>query len=131
MNCRKFPKFPYTGGKFSKVGNYCGNLSLPSGNLLVCDLVTLSSPHFATNPQSELPKTAKMSGINAPLAFLALLALAVLLPSPPGAESRSSGGLGDSVGQMISSMEHTLAVLEGRDLEMEDQGGNQMERILA
>ena len=41
MNCRKFPKFPYRGGKFSKVGNYCGNLSLPSGNLLVCDLVTL------------------------------------------------------------------------------------------
>ena len=27
--------------KFSKVGNYCGNLSLPSGNLLVLDLVTL------------------------------------------------------------------------------------------
>ena len=43
MNCRKFPKFPYRGGKFSKVGNYCGNLSLPSGNLLVLDLVTLSS----------------------------------------------------------------------------------------
>ena len=42
MNCRKFPKFPYRGGKFSKVGNYCGNLSLPSGNLLVCDLVTLT-----------------------------------------------------------------------------------------
>ena len=41
MNCRKFPKFPYRGGKFSKVGNYCGNLSLPSGNLLVLDLVTL------------------------------------------------------------------------------------------
>ena len=43
MNCRKFPKFPYRGGKFSKVGNYCGNLSLPSGNLLVLDLVTLKT----------------------------------------------------------------------------------------
>ena len=46
MNCRKFPKFPYRGGKFSKVGNYCGNLSLPSGNLLVCDLVTLNASLF-------------------------------------------------------------------------------------
>ena len=43
MNCGKFPKFPYRGGKFSKVGNYCGNLSLPSGNLLVLDLVTLKT----------------------------------------------------------------------------------------
>ena len=39
----KFPKFPYRGGKYLKVGNYCGNLSLPIGNLLDSDLRTLQS----------------------------------------------------------------------------------------
>ena len=57
MNCGKFPKFPYRGGKFSKVGNYCGNLSLPSGNLPVLDLVTLATVvnnHFNTpQPQAK------------------------------------------------------------------------------
>ena len=56
MNCRKFPKFPYRGGKFSKVGNYCGNLSLPSGNLLVCDLVTLAARRKKSSTENNNTK---------------------------------------------------------------------------
>ena len=66
MNCRKFPKFPYRGGKFSKVGNYCGNLSLPSGNLLVLDLVTLSSAYESAEQQPKyVPKCQLYSSLTA------------------------------------------------------------------
>ena len=37
----KFPKFPYRGSNFSKVGNFGGNFNFPSGNWLDLDLVTL------------------------------------------------------------------------------------------
>ena len=64
-----------------------------------------------------------MARINAPLAFFALLALvAVVLLGPPGVKARSSLA---GVGEEISSMEHTLAVLEGRDLAGEDEDEDQ------
>ena len=59
-----------------------------------------------------------MARISTTLAF----ALFVMILSPPGARARSHLA-GSSVGEEISSMEHTMAVLEGRDLdEMEDEG---------
>ena len=48
----KFPKFPYRGSKFSKVGNDCGNLSLPSGNLLVSDLRRLVKSENCTEMEN-------------------------------------------------------------------------------
>lgn len=59
-----------------------------------------------------------MARISTTLAF----ALFFMILSPPGARARSHLA-GSSVGEEISSMEHTMAVLEGRDLdEMEDEG---------
>ena len=49
----KFPKFPYRGSKFSKVGNDCGNLSLPCGNLLVSDLRTLDIIFLHRSPSKS------------------------------------------------------------------------------
>ena len=58
-----------------------------------------------------------MFRILAPLAFVIATA-ALLLCSPGGSEARSGGG----VAEEISSMEHTRAILEGRDLEMVHDG---------
>jgi len=60
-----------------------------------------------------------MSRILAPLAIVVATA-ALLLCLPGGSEARSGAGVG-GVGEEISSVEHTRAVLEGRDLEMEDE----------
>ena len=55
-----------------------------------------------------------MSRILGPLAIVFANA-AIILCSPGGSEARSGAG---GIGEEISSMEHTRAILEGRDLEM-------------
>ena len=60
-----------------------------------------------------------MSRFLAPLAIVVATA-AIILCSPGGSEARSGAGAG-GVGEEISSVEHTRAILEGRDLEMEDE----------
>ena len=45
-------KLPYRGSKFSKVGNDYGNLSLPSGNLLVSDLRRLVKSENCTEMEN-------------------------------------------------------------------------------
>ena len=62
----KFPKFPYRGGKYLKVGNYCGNLSLPSGNLLDSDLVTL--PTITTAEEANIAHESRGQAARSPQA---------------------------------------------------------------